>query len=139
MITDPLSATLRVASSGLETQSTRLRVISENIANANTTALTPDGDPYRRKTISFDTMMDRAAGVETVRVREIGRDRSDFILVHDPSHPAADEKGYVKTPNVSTLVEMMDMREAARSYEASVNIIEQARGMMNRMVDLLRG
>lgn len=138
MVVDPLSATLRIASSGLEAQGARLRVIAENIANADTTALTPGGDPYRRKTISFQTAMDRSAGVETVKVRQIGRDRADFELVHDPDHPAADENGYVKVPNVSTLVEMMDMREATRSFEASVNVIEQARGMMARVVDLLR-
>lgn len=139
MTVDPLSATMRIAASGLEAQGTRLRVIAENIANADSTAEIPGGDPYRRKTISFTNALDRSLGAETVEIRRIGRDRSDFELVHDPSHPAADADGYVKRPNVSTLVEMMDMREATRSFEASMNMIEQARAMMARTVDLLRG
>lgn len=139
MTVDPLSATMRIAASGLEAQGTRLRVIAENIANADSTAEIPGGDPYRRKTISFTSALDRSLGAETVEIRRIGRDRSDFELVHDPSHPAADADGYVKRPNVSTLVEMMDMREATRSFEASMNMIEQARSMMARTVDLLRG
>lgn len=138
MIVDPLSATMRIAASGLEAQGTRLRVIAENVANADSTADVPGGDPYRRKTISFTTTMDRSLGAEIVDVKRIGRDRSDFQLVYDPSHPGADENGYVKRPNVSTLIEMMDMREASRSFEASMNMIEQARAMMARTVDLLR-
>lgn len=137
-ITDPLSATVQIASSGLHAQGTRLRVIAENIANADSTAATPGGDPYRRKTVSFASAFDRASGSDVVKVKQIGLDRSDFHLDYDPSHPAADEKGYVKRPNVQTLVEMMDMREANRSFEASVNVIEQTRTMMNRMIDLLR-
>ena len=137
-MTDPLSATLHIASSGLQAQGTRLRVVAENIANADSTAATADGDPYRRKTISFATAFDRASGSDMVKVKRIGRDRSEFQMVYDPSHPAADEKGYVKHPNVDPLVEMMDMREAGRSFEASVNVIEQTRSMMSRMIDLLR-
>ncbi|HEV7370807.1 flagellar basal body rod protein FlgC [Arenibaculum sp.] len=139
MTVDPLTATMRIAATGLEAQGTRLRVIAENIANADSTAIVPGGDPYRRKTISFTNALDRSLGAETVEIRRIGRDRGDFELVHDPSHPAADEDGYVKRPNVSTLIEMMDMREATRSFEASMNMIEQARSMMARTVDLLRG
>jgi len=135
---DPLSATLRIASSGLQAQGTRLRVIAENIANADSTAPSAGGDPYRRKTISFTTSLDRASGTEVVKVKQIGRDRSDFQLAYDPSHPAADDKGYVKKPNVQPLVEMMDMREAGRAFEASMNVIEQSRAMMTRVVDLLR-
>lgn len=138
MTVDPLSATMRIAASGLEAQGTRLRVIAENIANADSTATVAGGDPYRRKTVSFTSSLDRSLGAETVEIRRIGRDRSDFELVYDPAHPAADEEGYVKRPNVSTLVEMMDMREATRSFEASMNMIEQARAMMSRTVDLLR-
>ncbi|HSK41690.1 MAG TPA: flagellar basal body rod protein FlgC [Arenibaculum sp.] len=138
MTVDPLSATMRIAASGLEAQGTRLRVIAENIANVDSTANVAGGDPYRRKTVSFTSSLDRSLGAETVEIRRIGRDRSDFELVYDPAHPAADEKGYVKRPNVSTLIEMMDMREATRSFEASMNMIEQARAMMSRTVDLLR-
>lgn len=135
---DPLSATMQVSATGLRAQGTRMRVVAENIANANSTAETKGGDPYRRKTISFASHVDRATGADTVEVKRIGRDRSDFRLVYDPSHPAADENGYVKEPNVNMLVEMMDMREASRSYEASLNMIEQARAMMGRTLDMLR-
>ncbi len=139
MFVDPLSATMRIAATGLEAQGTRMRVVSENIANSDSTGTTPGADPYRRKTISFQAALDRTLGAETVKIKEIGQDRGDFDLVHDPAHPAADEKGYVKRPNVNTLIEMSDLREASRSYEASINIIDQARSMMARTVDLLRG
>jgi flagellar basal-body rod protein FlgC len=135
---DPLSATMQIASSGLQAQGTRLRVVAENIANADSTAVSPGGDPYRRKTISFTAMHDRGIGSDLVQVKKIGRDRSDFQMTYDPSHPAADDKGYVKRPNVQPLIEMMDMREASRSFEASMNVIEQTRSMMSRMIDLLR-
>lgn len=135
---DPLSAAMSIASSGLKAQSQRLRVVSENVANANSTAQVPGGDPYRRKTITFDAELDRALGASKVQVKSIGVDKSDFKLIHDPSHPAAAEDGYVKLPNVSALVEMADMREATRSYEANLNIIDQARKMMMRTTDLMR-
>ncbi|MGQ9370169.1 flagellar basal body rod protein FlgC [Azospirillum sp. ST 5-10] len=135
---DALTATLKIAGMGLQAQATRLRVVAENLANADSTASTRGGDPYRRKTVSFDSVMDRELGAEVVRVKQIGRDRSDFSLAYDPSHPAADDKGYVKQPNVEPLIEMMDMREAGRAFEASMNVIEQSRAMMNRVVDLLR-
>jgi flagellar basal-body rod protein FlgC len=138
MLNDPLLSTTQIASAGLQAQGTRLRVIAENLANADSTALTADGDPYRRKTVSFTTVFDRESGANLVRVKQIGQDRKDFQLVYDPSHPAADEKGYIKRPNVEPLIEMMDMREASRAFDASVNVIEQARSMMSRVVDLLR-
>ncbi|QKS53639.1 flagellar basal body rod protein FlgC (plasmid) [Azospirillum oryzae] len=135
---DVLGATLKIAGAGLQAQSTRLRVVAENLANADSTANSKGGDPYRRKTVSFDSVMDRGVGAELVQVKQIGRDRSDFQLAYDPSHPAADDKGYVKKPNVQPLIEMMDMREAGRAFEASMNVIEQSRAMMTRVVDLLR-
>lgn len=135
---DPLNAAMSIASSGLKAQSQRLRVVAENVANVNSTASTPGGDPYRRKTITFDAELDRALGASLVNVKSIGVDRSDFKLVHDPSHPAAAADGYVKMPNVSALVEMADMREATRSYEANLNIIDQARKMVMRTTDLMR-
>lgn len=138
MMNDALGATLTIAGAGLQAQATRLRVVAENLANADSTATAKGGDPYRRKTVSFDSAMDRATGAELVRVRKVGQDRSDFQLAYDPSHPAADDKGYVKRPNVQPLVEMMDMREAGRAFEASMNVIEQSRAMINRVVDLLR-
>jgi flagellar basal-body rod protein FlgC len=123
----------------MRTQGARIRVITENVANASTTGDTPGADPYRRQTITFKNEMDKELGVRTVRVDEIGEDmKSNFKLKYIPDHPAANEEGYVKMPNVNTMVEMMDIREAQRSYEANLGMIEQARSMMQRTIDLLR-
>ena len=135
---DSLVGTIAVASSGLKAQSMRMRVVAENVANANSTANLPGGDPYRRKTITFEAELDRSLGASVVDVKSIGVDRSLFKQVYEPSHPAADEAGYVKMPNVSTLIEMSDMREATRAYEANLNMIEQARSMLMRTTDLIR-
>jgi flagellar basal-body rod protein FlgC len=136
---DPLQASVQIASSGLEAQSTRLRVVSENLANANSTGRAPGTDPYRRKTTTFTGEMDRAAGVRVVKVKDVGVDSAPFRLEYDPSHPAADPNGYVKMPNVNTLIEMADMRETNRSYEANLQVIKQARSMVSMTIDLLRG
>lgn len=135
---DPLSAALKIAGSGLEAQSTRLRVVSENIANARSTGDTPGADPYRRKTVTFGSELDRATGVQTVQVKKVGTDDGKFIEDYDPSNPAADAKGYVKMPNVNVLVEMADMREANRSYEANLQTIKQARDLISSTIDLLK-
>ncbi|TVR08316.1 MAG: flagellar basal body rod protein FlgC [Salinarimonadaceae bacterium] len=135
---DPLSATMRIAGAGLQAQSKRLQIVSENLANAQSTGPTAGSDPYRRKTISFAGEMDRLIGAELVRVKGVGADRSPFRVVHDPSHPAADVNGDVKTPNVNMLVEMADLREANRSYEANLQIVKQARSMVSATIDLLR-
>lgn len=135
---DPLVASLKISASGLEAQSSRLRVVSENLANARSTGDTPGADPYRRKTISFVQELDRAAGVSTVEIKKIGLDRSDFRTEYDPGNPAADPNGVVKYPNVNILVEMADMREANRSYEANLQSIRQARDLINSTIDLLR-
>ena len=135
---DPLIASLKISASGLEAQSSRLRVVSENLANARSTGDVPGADPYRRKTISFAQELDRAAGVETVEIKKIGIDRSDFRTEYDPGNPAADPNGVVKYPNVNILVEMADMREANRSYEANLQSIRQARDLINSTIDLLR-
>jgi flagellar basal-body rod protein FlgC len=136
---DPLQASVRIASSGLEAQSTRLRIVSENLANANSTARTAAADPYRRKTVTFAAEVDRAAGTNTVAVKEFGVDRAPFRMEYDPGHEAADPAGYVKMPNVNMLVEMADMRETNRSYEANLQIVKQARSMVDMTIDLLRG
>ncbi len=133
-----LENSLTVAASGMRVQASRLRVVAENLANAQATASTPGGDPYRRKTISFASELDRATGAELVTIRRYDVDRSDFTLRYLPQHPAADEKGYVKFPNVNPLVELMDMREAQRSYEANLNALATARSMLMRTLDLLR-
>jgi flagellar basal-body rod protein FlgC len=130
---------MMVAASGLRAQTARMKVIAENIANANSTATTPGGEPYRRKIPAFRSELDRQSGISMVRMSHTTRDPSDFGKRFDPSHPAADETGYVRLPNVNSLVEMMDMREAQRSYEANLNVIESSRQMLQRTIDLLRG
>jgi flagellar basal-body rod protein FlgC len=135
---DSLKASLRIAGSGLETQSARLRIISENIANAQSTANVAGGDPYTRQTISFEDTLDRASGVELVRVKDIGRDSSPYRVEQDPGNPAADDKGFVKLPNVDVLVELADLREANRSYEANLQVAKQSSDLMNQTVGLLK-
>jgi len=133
-----LSDSLKISAAGMKVQGERLRVIAENLANADSVTEVPGGDPYRRKIISFRNVLDRELGLETVEVARVGEDPSDFRLKYEPGHPAADAKGYVKLPNVNTLVEMTDMREAQRSYEANLKAIEAARTMLQRTIDLLR-
>lgn len=135
---DPLSAASKIAGSGLEAQSTRLRIVSENIANARSTGDTPGADPYRRKTITFGNEMDRLNGFERVTVKKLGVDRRDFVNEYDPGNPAADANGIVKMPNVNMLIEMADMREANRSYEANLQTIKQTREMIAATLDLLK-
>ncbi len=135
---DDLIRSFHVAGSGMRAQGERVRVVAENLANAQSTADTAGGDPYRRKTVTFRNEMDRALGVGTVRVDRIGVDRSPFKSEYDPTHPSAGPDGYVKLPNVNTLIEVMDMREAQRSYEANLGMIETARSMIQRTLELLR-
>jgi len=135
---DPLQVSLKIAASGLEAQSKRVRIVSENLANAQSTGSTPGADPYTRKTISFDTEVDRITGANLVKIDSIDFDRSPYRTEHDPGHPAADASGYVKLPNVNMLVEMADMREANRSYEANLQVIKQARELISMTIDLLR-
>lgn len=135
---DPLQASLRTAASGMEAQSARLLVVTQNIANAQSTGPGPGLDPYQRKTVTFASEMDRLTGAQTVRVRNIGVDESPFKVELDPGNPAADEKGFVKLPNVDLLVEMADMREANRSYEANLQVARQAGELMTMTVNLLK-
>ncbi|MGH1455664.1 MAG: flagellar basal body rod protein FlgC [Alphaproteobacteria bacterium] len=130
---------MAISAHGMKAQGARIRVISENVANADTTGLTPGSDPYRRQTISFKNELDRESGVRLVDVNKIDRDdKTPFTLEFAPDHPAANEEGYVKKPNINTLLEMMDVREAQRSYEANLGLIEQSRAMVTRTIDLLR-
>ena len=133
-----LVGAMRVAASGLNVQSTRLRVISENLANANSMAPVPGGEPYRRKVVTFENVLNKELNSHLVRVGGIQADKAEFRKSYDPNHPAAGEDGYVKLPNVNPLVEMMDMREAQRSYEANLRIIDVSRKLVARTVDLLR-
>ncbi len=135
---DDLLKTMRISAAGMKVQGTRLRVISENIANADSLPRSADDQPYRRKVVTFKTELDRATGVESVRVDKIRPDTSEFQKRYDPSHPAADAKGYVLAPNVKPLIEMMDMREAQRSYEANLNVIKAAKSMLSQTIDVLR-
>ncbi|PFG61908.1 flagellar basal-body rod protein FlgC [Thioclava sp. ES.031] len=138
MSMDPLKSIGAIAASGLRAQGERLKVVSENVANADSTGSTPGADPYRRKTISFGEMVDDASGASMVDVTEVGRDTSDFVLKYDPAHPAANADGFVKIPNVNPIIEMSNMREAARSYEANLNMLETGRQMRREMIDLLK-
>jgi flagellar basal-body rod protein FlgC len=133
-----LMESLMISAAGMRAQGQRLRVVAENLANADSVAEVPGGDPYRRKTISFKNQLDRELGLETVQVGKVGEDPSDFRMKYDPGNPAADAKGYVKLPNVNSLIEMSDMREAQRSYEANLRAIEVARSMLQRTIDLIR-
>ncbi|WP_299812723.1 flagellar basal body rod protein FlgC [uncultured Roseibium sp.] len=137
-MSDPLSASLQISGSGLRAQSERLRVVSENLANARSTGKTAGDDPYRRKTITFESEFSRAHQAQLVSVKGIGADKAPFTVEYEPGHPAADENGYVKMPNVNTLLELADMRETNRSYEANLKVMTQAREMVMRNIDLLR-
>lgn len=138
MAIDPLSVALQVASSGLGVQSERLRVVSENLANAQSTGATPGSDPYQRKTVTFTSALDRDNGGAFVRVQSVDVDRSEFPIEYLPNHQAANEDGFVKMPNVNPIIEMADMSEANRSYEANLQVIKQARQLISMTIDLLR-
>jgi flagellar basal-body rod protein FlgC len=129
---------MQIAASGLRAQTGRMQVIAENVANADSTAQRPGGDPYRRKIPTFRSEMDRALEANTVTMGKIRQDPTDFRTKYEPGHPAADQNGYVKYPNVNSVIELNDMREAQRSYEANLNVIGATRRMIQRTIDLLR-
>jgi flagellar basal-body rod protein FlgC len=135
---DELQKSSRIALSGMKAQSERLRVISENMANVDSLAQTPDGSPYRRKVVTFKSELDKADQYNKVKVAKVSQDKSEFQRRYDPKHPAADKDGYVLAPNVNPLIEMMDMREAERSYEANLSVITSSRQMLNKTIELLR-
>ena len=133
-----INSAMNIAASGLRAQTARMKVIAENIANANSTSVVQGGDPYQRKIATFGQVLNRENGTSEVKMTKVVKDQSDFKLRYDPTHPGADANGYVKMPNVNTLLEAMDMREAQRAYEANLNIVESARNMMSKTIDLLR-
>jgi flagellar basal-body rod protein FlgC len=133
-----LAETLNISAAGMKAQSDRLRMISENIANADSTGRTAEENPYRRQTITFKNTLDKELGYNTVQVSDRKKDMSDFQMRYMPTHPAANEDGYVKMPNVNPVMEMMDMREARRAYEANLNAVEISKTMLQRTLDLLR-
>ncbi len=136
---DPLQLAVAAAASGLEAQSHRVRIVAENLANHDSTGNTPGANPYTRKTITFVTELDRQAGLSMVRTERIGLDPSPYRIEYDPTHPAADANGNVKYPNVSMLIELADMREANRSYEANLQVVKQARELISMTIGLLQG
>jgi flagellar basal-body rod protein FlgC len=129
---------LTVAASGLKAQIGRMRIISENIANSDSVAATPGGDPYRRRIVTFSSELDRSLGVNVVKLGAVETDKSDFMIKHEPGNPAADANGDVKYPNVNTLVEMTDLRDAQRSYEANLNVVTATRRMLQRTIDIIK-
>ncbi|MGL3209445.1 flagellar basal-body rod protein FlgC [Bradyrhizobium elkanii] len=136
--TSDFARSMSIATSGLRAQAGRMRVISENIANANSTAQTAGGDPYRRKVPTFSSTLDRTLDAQVVALGRIRPDQSSFRVKHEPGNPAADASGNVKYPNVNAMVEMTDMRDAQRSYEANLNIISATRRMIQRTLDILK-
>ena len=135
---DKASETLQIAAAGLRAQSARMRIIAENVANAESTGQAPGADPYQRQIPVFESELNREINARVVRMNDVRLDDSDFRLVYEPGHPAADGEGYVKYPNVSSLIELMDMRDAQRSYEANLTMVEGTRRMLERTLDLLR-
>ncbi len=133
-----LVKTMQISAAGMQAQGVRMRIVAENIANTDSLATTPGGDPFRRKTVTFRNVLDRVLGTSVVRADQIGQDRSVLRTRYDPQHPAADPDGYVKLPNVNQLLEVVDMREAQRSYEANLGVIEAAKSMIQRAIDMLR-
>ena len=129
---------IAIAASGMRAQAGRMRIISENIANADSTATTPGGDPYRRRIVTFRSELDRELDAHVVTLGRVAADRSDFVIRHEPDNPVADAKGDVKYPNVNSLVEMTDLRDAQRSYEANLNVITSTRRMLQRTLDILK-
>ena len=135
---DDLSKSMQISAAGMRAQGTRLRITAENLANADSTATSPDGEPYRRKTLTFQNTLDRTLGADVVRVDRIGEDGSEFIRKYEPGHPAADAQGYILTSNVNPVIELGDMREAQRSYEANLNVIKSSKAMIMGTLDVLR-
>lgn len=134
-----LYSAMTISAYGMKAQSQRVRVISENMANSSTAANKPGEDPYVRQIVTFKNEMDRSKGMDLVHVEDIKKDtRKPFILKYMPEHPGADVKGYVKMPNVDPIIETMDMREAQRTYEANLGMIDQSRSMIMQQIDLLR-
>ncbi len=133
-----LSVSADIAVSGMKAQAERLRIISENMANADSVSVTPGEDPYRRQIVSFKNYIDRETGAQMVKVDKVVTDKSPFEKKYAPNHPGADAEGYISLPNVNPLVEMMDMKEAQRSYEANLNVMRTARSMNSQVLDILK-
>ena len=129
---------IAIAASGLRAQAGRMRIIAENLANADSTATQPGADPYRRRIVTFRSEIDKALDAQVVALGRVRPDQTEFRVKYEPGHPSADANGYVKYPNVNSLIEMTDMREAQRSYEANLNVIGASRRMIQRTLDILK-
>jgi flagellar basal-body rod protein FlgC len=129
---------IAIATTGMRAQAGRMRILSENIANADSTASTPGGDPYRRRIVTFRSELDRQLDAHVVALGKVATDSSDFVVRHEPDNPMADAKGDVKYPNVNPLIEMTDFRDAQRSYEANINVITSTKRMLQRTLDILK-
>lgn len=133
-----LSVSADIAVSGMKAQAQRLRIISENMANADSISTEPGGEPYRRQLVTFKQYVDKETGAEMVKVGKVIKDNSEFVKKYDPNHPGADAKGYVSMPNVNPLIEMMDMKEAQRTYEANLSVMQTSRDMNAKVLDVLK-
>jgi len=138
MSSNDVSGIFAISGSGLQAQATRMKIVAQNIANADTTPSSPGEKPYQRQVVTFKDEFDKALGAYKVKVSGVRKDNSQFLKKFDPTHPAADVQGYVSTPNVKPIMEGMDMREAQRAYEANLNVIDASRTMLLRTIDLLR-
>lgn len=135
---DPLGAAMAAATSGLNAQSHRMRIVSQNLANSSSTGTSPGADPYARKTITFAEALDRQSGMRSVVISGRGVDPAPFRVDYRPDHPAADANGYVKLPNVNPIVEVADMQDAVRAYQADIEVIKQTKQMYSMLSELLR-
>lgn len=133
-----LSVSADIAVSGMKAQAQRLRIISENMANAESVATTKGGEPYRRQVVTFKQYVDKETGADMVKVDKVIKDQSEFIKKYDPNSPVADAQGYVSMPNVNPLIEMMDMKEAQRSYEANLSVMQTSRDLNSKILDVLK-
>lgn len=133
-----LNKAMQIATSGMLAQNVRTRIISQNIANADSLASTPGGTPYQRQTVSFRNVFDREVGVDTVQINDIGVDKTEFERRFEPGHPAADENGYILLPNVNSMIEMVDLTAAQRAYQANLRVVDVARTMVSNTIELLR-
>lgn len=133
------NSSLRIAATGLHAQAARMRVIAENLANADSAGKTPEEDPYRRRMPTFKAVFDNELGGTKVELGRLAYDMSDFETRFEPGHPAADARGYVRYPNINPLIEATDMREAQRTYEANLNVVTVTRQMLGRTLDILKG
>lgn len=134
-----LTQAMKVSGAGMHVQTVRLNVVAQNIANVDTLPTAPGQEPYRRQVVTFRNALDREAGVQTVQIDRITTDDSSFKTIYDPAHPAADAEGYVLAPNVTTMIESMDMKEAQRAYDANLAMVSTARRMATRALDALSG